>query len=126
MDIDNFKFINDSLGHVAGDVVLKEVGEKLRELFPGGEVCRFGGDEFVMLMKSGSRAVARQRAVEICNSMRRTYSSKGQEICVSVSVGIFGFQKARSVDEMLQYADKALYNSKEEGKDRFTFYDDLE
>lgn len=126
MDIDNFKFINDSLGHVAGDVVLKEVGGKLRELFPGGEVCRFGGDEFVMLMKSGSRAVARQRAVEICNSMRRTYSSKGQEICVSVSVGIFGFQKARSVDEMLQYADKALYNSKEEGKDRFTFYDDLE
>lgn len=129
LDIDNFKGINDTLGHIYGDNVLREVSARLRNLFRASDIVgRAGGDEFVILMKDlPDRAALRERLGEICAALRQICFGEGGEYEVSASVGAALFPAdGRSFEELYQRADAALYRSKKAGKDRFCLYSDAD
>ena len=116
LDGDNFKAINDTYGHQAGDVVLKELADFLLEKYRAGDViCRYGGDEFVVVMPNASIDNARRRAEEWQSAFRANeIRYKKHKISVTFSIGIATYPvHATSSEELLQAADQALYYSKE-------------
>jgi diguanylate cyclase (GGDEF)-like protein len=125
IDIDRFKVINDSLGHDAGDALLVETGERLRNcLGPGDVVARLGGDEFVVILEeaSGPRRIegkARRLLAAICEPLHL----RGLECRATASIGIAVFP-GDGEDELslTKNADMAMYRAKEEGKNGFRFF----
>ena len=125
IDVDNFKSINDNLGHAAGDKVLVETAESVSAIFREVDiVCRFGGDEFIVFARNiTDESFARQKAEEICAALRRSYGEAGKTFGVSASIGIACYPAhGRTYDELFNRADKALYLTKRNGKDGFTVY----
>lgn len=121
-DLDHFKAVNDSLGHAAGDTVLKEVAERLRaDLRAYDLVGRYGGEEFLLILPNCNLAVGRRRADEI-----RGFISKAPVITtfaklpVTVSMGVTAtdLTKAATAESLLQQADRALYRAKQSGRNR--------
>jgi diguanylate cyclase (GGDEF)-like protein len=112
IDIDNFKSINDSEGHVVGDHVLQRVGQVLRRCMKvGAEVARFGGEEFIVAF-GGTAAAAKHLAEAIRKQIQR-------EVNVTVSVGVATAQSASwEIRRMVGMADEALYQAKHTGKNR--------
>lgn len=126
IDVDNFKTINDQLGHTFGDAVLCELGERLQRIFRADDIVgRVGGDEFIAFMKDIKDAqIAKKKAQEICDAFKNTYKSVDQtEHRISSSVGICVYPLG-GTDYLPLYerADTALYSSKNKGKDTFTIY----
>jgi diguanylate cyclase (GGDEF)-like protein len=124
IDLDNFKLVNDTLGHEAGDVLLVTVSERLRALMRVGDlVCRLGGDEFVILLHPAGREEARivaQRALESISQFVRVYE---QEVYVGGSIGIACFpEDGMDANALLRCADTAMYQAKENGRNNFQFY----
>ncbi|MDO4807420.1 MAG: EAL domain-containing protein, partial [Coriobacteriales bacterium] len=123
IDLDGFKRINDDLGHLAGDSLLKDVASALSDCFPaGGLLGRYGGDEFVAfvpVMMIHAQEVAKYRANEIIKTVSQVYASDGTHAACSVGVAISNNPKATFYD-LLEVADKAMYASKEGGKGRYT------
>jgi diguanylate cyclase (GGDEF)-like protein/PAS domain S-box-containing protein len=127
MDLDNFKGINDSLGHSVGDAVLKEVATRLRQHVSLGAVCgRLGGDEFaVVLEEVGDEAQVRQLAEDLVRKLRMPVQVGAVSVPMGVSVGLaFLPTHARSVDEALVHADLALYAAKAAGRGRVQVFDE--
>lgn len=127
IDIDNFKTVNDQLGHLYGDAVLSELSESLNRIFRESDIVgRIGGDEFVVFAAGllGEKIV-RQKAEEVCKAFLRTYSNERNVGCtVSSSIGISMFPKDGSDFETLfGCADAALYTAKARGKNCYSFYD---
>lgn len=128
MDIDHFKEINDSCGHAAGDEVLRKTGSLLNTCRREGELlARFGGEEFVICLfnagpENAMLAADRFRTL-IGNYDFSTPSMRIPRITVSLGVAIYPQDKVVSIDELLKAADKALYRSKLEGRDRVTLHD---
>jgi diguanylate cyclase (GGDEF)-like protein/PAS domain S-box-containing protein len=125
LDIDDFKMVNDSLGHPAGDELLVIVAERLKaSTRPGDTIARFGGDEFAVLLESGqmpeaAHAVAR-RVVEALKAPIRIGTD---DISVRVSIGIaLGQPPDDGPDELLRNADLAMYMAKHNGKGRFEMF----
>ncbi|MCK5912798.1 MAG: EAL domain-containing protein, partial [Desulfuromusa sp.] len=125
LDLDNFKKVNDSLGHKAGDEVLKEVASRLqkgsREV---DTVAHLGGDEFVIVMQS-IRTVrdATTRAQQILDSLQKPFIVETYELYVSGSIGITEFTGAgENLESLLKNADSAMYKAKEEGKNCYQIY----
>ena len=120
MDLDNFKYVNDSLGHEAGDALLVGVAERIEGcLRPGDTAARLGGDEFVVLLEDVPDARgAGLVASRIAEALRDPFVVDGHELFVSTSVGVAmsGFDDDRPGD-LLKNADLAMYRAKEEGKD---------
>ena len=119
IDIDNFKRVNDTFGHEAGDEVLKQTGAILRSVFHDGDLIgRFGGDEFVVMMVScGDRAIARERAECLISKLsEQKFSSPG--LTVQCSVGIAFGQTGDNLLSVKTRADEALYSAKSEGRGR--------
>lgn len=120
LDLDRFKSINDGYGHLAGDKVLKIVGNVLNKRLRATDfLARFGGEEFVMLLpgtplEEGLTLLDRLRAaVEQC-----PFHFKGERVTITVSMGVTAFQPGERSDVALKRADQALYRAKENGRNR--------
>jgi diguanylate cyclase (GGDEF)-like protein/PAS domain S-box-containing protein len=117
IDVDSLKFINDSLGHAAGDALLRGVATALEGVKEGGEIlARFGGDEFALLMTLGNEEQAMQRASEYVRAVR----ARDSRLPVTASAGVVTFDGAtRSTDaDLVVAADIALHEAKDRGGDR--------
>jgi diguanylate cyclase (GGDEF)-like protein len=126
MDLDNFKYVNDSLGHDAGDGLLVEVAERLRgSLRPADTVARLGGDEFVMLLEGlKSEADAEEAVARVTEAINRPVYLKDQEVFVTFSIGIaMNTPDEAHHDDLLRRADVAMYRAKNDGKDRHRVFD---
>ncbi|MFI3174699.1 MAG: diguanylate cyclase [Bacillota bacterium] len=125
VDIDNFKAINDNLGHHFGDMVLFEVADSLRACFRKGDIIgRIGGDEFVIVLgHCQDEKIIFERANQISEAMRKTYRGEEASYSISGSIGISIYPTNGYVyNDLYKMADKALYESKKQGKDCYTFY----
>ncbi|MEQ8831051.1 MAG: GGDEF domain-containing protein [Alphaproteobacteria bacterium] len=130
IDLDDFKPVNDTLGHAAGDLVLKGVAGRLTEIRRGGEIAaRLGGDEFVMAVlvdDDAARSEAGVIADRIVRAMLVPFDADGRTVSIGCSVGV-GFlpADAQTVTELFERADSALYAAKEAGKSGYAFAEDV-
>ena len=127
LDLDHFKEVNDTLGHAAGDEVLRQATARLREIVRSGDiVARLGGDEFAVLQHGvDNNEVLRRGAQRILDVLSRPYALPGHpSVACGASVGaaVFGTD-ASSLEELLHKADLALYRAKNAGRGCFSFYD---
>jgi len=125
MDLDHFKFVNDSLGHSIGDKLLKAMGERLRAaLREGDTVGRVGGDEFVLILADQNNEEVIFRAMQrITAKVAEPILIEGQELYVTCSAGISLYpQDGPDVDTLLKNADAAMYRAKEHGRSNFQFF----
>ncbi|WP_308162181.1 EAL domain-containing protein [Bacillus sp. ISL-18] len=124
LDLDRFKHINDSLGHSYGDLLLKEVGKRLVNcLEPHELVCRFGGDEYALLVENTTIPEIEKKAADILKALRETYYIEGFELHVTPSIGVSIFpDHGCDFDSLLMKADTAMYKVKEKGKNHFKIY----
>ena len=133
LDLDRFKNINDSLGHPVGDTLLKEVANRLvHDLRAEDTVSRLGGDEFVVLLSDLGRdsvnaaAMAQQKAENIKIRLAKKFEIDGHDLHITPSIGVAMFpssdNKEESGDDILRYADTAMYRAKDDGRDAIRFF----
>ncbi len=125
IDLDNLKPINDSLGHQAGDQILKEVALRLLSYTKKVEnVCRFGGDEFIVFMPNiQSEEDASKASLEILQLVSENYLYRNIEIFCTCSIGIaLAPQDGEDLDTLIKKADIAMYHSKDSGRNSFRFF----
>ena len=124
LDVDHFKRINDSLGHDAGDQLLRVVAQRIRTALRERDIiARFGGDEFCVVASLDSSAAPRALAARMLEQMKEPISLAGRKIVMTTSVGISLFpQDGSSVEELLKHADLALYQSKGSGRNVVHFF----
>jgi diguanylate cyclase (GGDEF)-like protein len=126
LDVDQFKTINDSLGHAAGDDLLVALSARLQHVVRGSDtVARLGGDEFVVLCEVESEAEAFAVAERIADAWERPIPvAAGGEIFVSASIGITTSARPQSAETMLREADAAMYRAKDGGRGRYELFDE--
>jgi len=125
VDLDRFKAINDSLGHAAGDVVLKEVaGRLVRQLRVVDTICRIGGDEFVVVLPEIKRASdAANVAAKILEAVAQPFLVDDRELQFTSSIGISVFpEDGRDAESLIRNADAAMYHAKETGRANYQFF----
>ncbi|MFM5886565.1 MAG: putative bifunctional diguanylate cyclase/phosphodiesterase [Novosphingobium sp.] len=125
VDLDRFKDVNDSLGHHAGDLVIEEVGRRLRTVCSEvGLIARLGGDEFVVLGECAKPACAGNLAESVIAAICEPIECEYGRLEVGCSIGIVMLDQAGlDPSEVLRWADLALYRSKERGRQRVTFFE---
>ncbi|MBS0445142.1 MAG: EAL domain-containing protein [Proteobacteria bacterium] len=126
LDLDRFKIVNDSLGHPAGDQLLKEAATRISCCVrPGDLVARLGGDEFAILLEGRVERDAMVRLGErLLTALERPVSINGTEVRPAASIGLtFGDMGYREPDEVLRDADLAMYKAKADGKGRLSLFD---
>jgi diguanylate cyclase (GGDEF)-like protein len=127
IDLDRFKNINDTLGHETGDLLLREVAQRITENLRAGDmVARLGGDEFVVLLEDVEEASAVASVAEkLIEALTANFVVAGREVHVSASIGVSTYpldgQDQRS---LMRFADIAMYRAKEQGRSTFQFYTD--
>jgi diguanylate cyclase (GGDEF)-like protein len=126
LDLDRFKSVNDSMGHDAGDKLLKAVGKRLKNTMRKSDtVARIGGDEFVLLLPQIPHADdATILAQRILDAFRDPFVFDDHRINITASIGIAVYPEAgRDIESLLKSADTAMYWAKEQGRDIYRFYD---
>lgn len=120
LDLDDFKHVNDSLGHHAGDRLLCEIARRLRATLRAGDtVCRLGGDEFAIVLPSCSAASAQTTAERLLDALAEVFTLDGAVLAVSASIGItLSSSTADAPEQLLRAADLAMYLAKQRGKGR--------
>jgi diguanylate cyclase (GGDEF)-like protein len=127
VDLDNFKGVNDRLGHSMGDALLKEVGRRLsRSARAVDTVCRLSGDEFTVVMEnagSGTLGEAGAVARRIIDALSEPFELCGHTINVSASIGISIYPAdGTDADALIRHADDALYRAKQSGKNKYQYF----
>jgi len=125
IDIDRFKTINDTLGHILGDQLLKRAAKRLKSLVSGkGSVARFSGDEFIVILDSVEDVQEVEKIAQyILKEMKEPILINGQELSISTSFGISLYpQNGYEMEELLKTADSAMHKAKKLGRNRFQFY----
>jgi len=125
IDLDQFKQVNDTLGHSRGDMLLQEVADRLRATVRQTDVvARFGGDEFVVLQSAIQDAdEVSQLASRILKALGASYEIDGKDVAISASIGIaFAPKDGVEADQLLKKADMALYRAKAESRDTWRFF----
>ena len=124
IDLDNFKTINDSLGHAAGDHVLVETAHRIRSILRAEDTAaRLGGDEFAVLLEDADVTAAARVAERIRVSLGTPFWVLGQEVYISASIGIAVRRDSDSTGEILRNADVAMYSAKSKGKACFEIFE---
>lgn len=125
LDLDRFKIINDSLGHVIGDKLLVEIAERLKSCVrPSDVIARLGGDEFTILLTIKNEADAVQVAERLLQKLSKPFRLANYEVFTSASIGIIvSDEMRRKPEEYLRDADTAMYHAKESGKARYEVFD---
>lgn len=129
IDLDHFKNVNDTLGHIAGDLVLRELGARLCQTARGGDmVARTGGEEFTILLPDTDPAGAYRAGVRMCDAVRNApFVVNGKRVDLTISVGVVSSSSGVPADGTLhlkEHADAALYAAKRSGRDRVRVWDD--
>lgn len=125
IDIDDFKGINDALGHRQGDAIILTLAEKMKAMFRSEDIIgRIGGDEFMVLIKNVvDMELVAEKAKNICNIFQEEINERYTDITVSNSVGIAIYGKdGMTYEDLYEAADRALYRCKDEGKGTFVFH----
>jgi len=122
LDVDHFKRFNDQFGHAAGDTVLKEVARVIGSNVRAEDlVCRYGGEEFTVILPEIGLDAARERADKVRVAVEELRAQIGQDIRSEVTISIGGAlypRDGQTSDELLKRADAALYRAKHEGRNR--------
>jgi diguanylate cyclase len=120
IDIDNFKKLNDRLGHAAGDVALRSLAAAVRaRLRPADHLARFGGEEFVLLLPATELDEAQQALTRLQRSLSASlFLHEGEEVFVTFSAGVTAWRAGEVLEAALARADEALYEAKRTGKNR--------
>ena len=123
IDVDHFKSVNDRYGHATGDIVLKRVAATLNKLIRETDLsARFGGEEFIVFLPNAKRTTAVETAERIRKSIEQLdIKSEGESIRVTISIGVSG--DSYDLNQLLGEADRALYQSKRDGRNRVTIAD---
>ncbi len=124
LDLDRFKNVNDTLGHQAGDIVIREFAQRLARLIRQSDtVARFGGDEFAVLVEAAPLADIRRLARRILDDVRRPFPLFGAEVYVGVSIGVATSSGSCSdATELVRKADIALYSAKDGGRNTYRLF----
>ncbi len=128
IDIDNFKWINDNLGHAVGDQVLKTVSHRFQMQFRDADMAaRYGGDEFVVFLRNiKSREILKRKLEELRNVFKNAHEDPEISSRVSGSIGAALYpQDGKNYQELVEKADLALYQAKRRGKDQYALYEEL-
>lgn len=123
-DIDDFKLINDTYGHICGDHILRELAELMRsKLDPNIFICRWGGEEFIFHFHNASDEEAIQQLTEFCQWLKSyTFMYEHHSICVTMTFGICQGRPGLSLDHWINQADQLLYQGKRNGKQMVVFH----
>lgn len=129
LDLDGFKQVNDTLGHNIGDELLKVVAKRIQNTLRSSDgechICRFGGDEFIILLKDSDENNSSQVSLRLLNQIERIIKIEEDELQVSTSIGVALYpQHGENLDTILRHADTAMYQSKSSGKNTYSIYND--
>ncbi|WP_369433795.1 GGDEF domain-containing protein [Psychromonas sp. MME1] len=121
IDVDKFKKINDTFGHVAGDKVISVVALMLQKSLRNTDfIARYGGDEFVLLLPETNQQQAQNLLDKLCEKIRSIpFKFKKENISITISIGCTSFTKRDSIETAFERADKALFHAKDNGRDRY-------
>lgn len=125
LDLDQFKHINDTMGHAAGDALLKKVAERMKECLPKkATLSRMGGDEFTLVVSDlKSMDEAKSIAEKIIEAMERSILLHEKEVFISCSIGIVLYPSdGQDAETLMKNADAAMYRAKEQGRNNYQFY----
>lgn len=126
LDIDRFKNINDTYGHLIGDSVLRGLAQLLRDgIRDDDNAYRYGGEEFIILLRAPSDKDACLTGLRLCNTIAdTTLNCDDQALHITVTVGLTKVQAKESLDEAAKRADAAMYRGKQTGRNRCMFMDE--
>ena len=124
LDIDRFKTVNDGFGHPVGDLVLQQIGRRLRDTLRDGDVvARIGGDEFAVVLADLNRERVERVAQKLAHAFDRTFDVDGKQVALGVSIGAALFpDDGADCESLMKGADAAMHRAKEEGGNSYRFF----